>query len=47
MLIPDKVLLSSREIINTKNVYELTNYLMITSNFISNYHSNNSDTKTD
>lgn len=40
LLVPDKIDLSSKEIINTKNVYDLTNYLMITDEFVSKYHTN-------
>lgn len=42
LLVPDKIDLSFKEIINTKNVYDLTNYLMITNDFVSKYHTNNS-----
>ena len=47
LLVPSKLDLSNREIINTKEVYELTNYLISTINFISKYYSNESNTKTD
>lgn len=40
LLVPSKIDLSNREIINTKEVYKLSNYLMSTINFISKYHSN-------
>ena len=46
LLVPNKIDLSNREIINTKEVYELTNYLILTTNFVSKYHSNSSDNKT-
>ena len=43
LLVPNKIDLSNREILNTKEVNELTNYLMITANFVSKYHSNSTD----
>jgi len=46
MLVPDKLEFNEREIINTKNVYELTNYLITAFNFVSKYNSNESDSKT-
>lgn len=47
LLIPRKIEFNNREIINTKNVYELTNYLINTINFISKYNSKKTDSKAD
>lgn len=46
MLVPDKLDFLDREIINTKNVYELTNYLISAFNFVSKYNSKETDSKT-
>lgn len=46
LLVPSKIDLSKREIINTKEVYELSNYLISTINFISKYHSDSTNSKT-
>jgi len=46
LLVPSKIDFTERELINTKNVYNLTNYLISTINFVSKYQSNNSNSKT-
>lgn len=39
LLVPQRIDFSNREILNTKNVYELCSYLISTMNFVSKYHS--------
>lgn len=46
MLLPEKLNLDQREILNTKSVFDLIEYLKTSSNIISKYHSKNSDYKT-
>jgi len=43
MLLPEKLELNKREIINTKEVFDLIEFLKSSSNIISKYHSANSD----
>jgi len=47
LLVPSKIEFIEREIINTKDVYELNNYLISTINFISKYQSNDTNAKAD
>ena len=47
LLVPKKLELSSNEIVNTKDVYRLTNYLIKTEEFISKYNSEKSNKQTD
>lgn len=46
LLVPNKVELSNTEIINTKEVYKLTNYLITTTNFISKYNPDGANKET-
>ncbi|MBQ7136576.1 MAG: hypothetical protein IJO43_01190 [Bacilli bacterium] len=46
LLVPSKLEFIKREIVNTKDVYELNNYLISTINFISKYQSDNTNAKT-
>jgi len=45
MFLPQKIKFDNEEIINTKNVYTMINYLKTSSEIISNYHTNNTDSK--
>ena len=42
LLIPDRIDFNNRELLNTKNVYDFTNYLAITNSFVSKYYTDNS-----
>ena len=46
LLVPDKIDLSNKEIINTKEVYKLTNYLMSTIDFVSKYNPDSANEQT-
>lgn len=43
LLVPEKIDLSNKEIINCKEVYKLTNYLISTTRFVSKYNPDKSD----
>ncbi|MDD6879615.1 MAG: hypothetical protein PUD59_05285 [bacterium] len=45
MLIPNKIEFDKKEILNTKDVYNLVSYLQTSSDIISNYHSSNTNSK--
>ena len=47
LLVPKKLELSNNEIVNTKDVYRLTNYLIQTEEFISKYNPEKSNKQTD
>lgn len=46
LLVPSKIDLSNREVINTKEVYKFTNYLMSTIDFVSKYDPNRTNEQT-